>query len=154
MTKLDKLRDIAKRLKEAAGPDRELDLKLCMYGHSILHQGEADAYLMLPVGSKHSPRLYPKHFTLSIDAALVLVERTLPGWRWTVTSDGREEGVPKAWIWLELHFPDDEAKDIPLLRNFYAEAPTAPLAILRAWAEVYATKLAELDRLIEQEKKP
>jgi hypothetical protein len=72
----------------------------------------------------------PKHFTASIDAALALVERVLPGWRWTVTSVGDDKEIPKAWLWLERLWAAPEEPS--LLRNYEAEAPISPLAILKS----------------------
>ena len=37
-----------------------------------------------------------RHYTASIDAALALVERVLPGCEWSV---GRDEGGPVAIVW-------------------------------------------------------
>jgi len=78
--------EIIERLEKADGPDRELD-------HAI------DA--MLPTG-------VPRHvwrpiYTASLDAAIALVERTLPGYIWSV-SDGDEHG-PNALV----HRPDDKS---------------------------------------------
>lgn len=56
------LRELEKRLEEATGPSQTLDRQI------------NDTLGLPPIG-------YPR-FTSSLDAAVALVERVLPGWEW------------------------------------------------------------------------
>lgn len=69
MTDLAVLDDLIERLEKAGGPDRELDIALTkqfIAGKQYRH-----------------PDLAPP-YTTSLDAAVALVERVLPGWGWQV----------------------------------------------------------------------
>lgn len=121
MTKLEQLRDIAQRLKEATGPDRDLEISMAEAVYSRLSRGEFERYLMYPVERGTNPRMAPKHFTCSIDDALALVNRVLPRATWLVGSGRRRSKVTLPWYSLSL------------TGEFYeSNAPTEPLAILKA----------------------
>ena len=104
MTKLEQLRDIAARLEEATEGSRELSCCIAVVA-------PANAW----------PCAYPK-YSESIDAALGLVERTLPGWGIGIAID--VDAPRLCQCRLRQSTQDD---------HFEEDAPTAPLAILRAW---------------------
>lgn len=72
--------ELIERLEKATGPDREIDLDLMVLGFG----GPRETYLSDELG-----RLEFGHhwkFTASLDAALALVERVLPGTEWAVST--------------------------------------------------------------------
>lgn len=96
--------DLIERVRNATGPDREIDW-------------DVDEALTGEVPDFHGcPR-----YTASIDAALALVERVLPGWQIAMGTCG-EDDIP----WACLTEPDDDCRDFP------ASAPTIPLALIAA----------------------
>jgi len=86
------LANLLERVTAATGPDRELDADLWW----LLHHHDAERYfntgalgmpkrypatLPIPAGlGRTAVRSYAPSYTRSLDAALVLVERKLPGW--------------------------------------------------------------------------
>lgn len=97
------LMELIKRLEKASGPDRALDeaVMAVFYVRDKRHIGvtegwddEPDSYLPVksdvwvdPATDKWvSTHAHP--FTASLDAAVALVERVLPGWVWHASSDG------------------------------------------------------------------
>lgn len=72
------LKELIERVKAATGPDRELDSDLGFTlgwyanGYEFYAWAEADGTFVESVN--------PKPFTASIDAALALTQRVLPGW--------------------------------------------------------------------------
>ena len=119
MTRIEQLRDIAKRLEEAMQADHRID------------------FFLRRVDAFSGPVFGSLSYTGSIDAALGLVERVLPGW---ITSSANQavtlgDSNP-TWFW---ELDDPQSPDAtPQGRS----APTAPLAILKALFAV----------LIQQEK--
>jgi hypothetical protein len=103
-------------LKAATGPSRELDAWIeNIFGLSRWEEGP-----WVPgEGHIYAKRLEPKPFTDSIDAALGLVERMLPGWVWALHHR------------LTISFSMAREDDI-FCEPFVATALTAPLAILIA----------------------
>jgi hypothetical protein len=143
----DRYDEIIKRLREAKGPSKTLDADIAEATGTVPPRYYRNVgYCDGSFGHDERSGIcwIAKDYTASIDAALALVEKLLPGWHWTVTSDKRE-GVAGAWIWLERRFPEDTAEDIPMLRNYEAEAPTAPLAILIALFTALQSKEAGND---------
>lgn len=79
---MSSLTDLLSRVEEATGADRKLDWRLADFaGHEAF---DRDSALWPPfgVGSKVE-RAIPT-YTASLDAALALCERVLPGWWWAV----------------------------------------------------------------------
>lgn len=118
MTTLSALLD---RVSEARGGDREID--------HLVHDA-----LVEPIGN----RIYntkanggqficadvtAPEYTASIDAALALVEKKLPGWAWKLD---RAFGEPPYIVAVVASRPID------VTAAHAGEAPTAPLAILSA----------------------
>ncbi len=103
MTKLEQLRDIARRLEEASGLGWKIDTAIRLALNSVdVSQGTPP-------------------YTASIDAALGLVERVLPVSMWDMEYDPIAANRYQFFLHLEVGKHMEEAK-----------APTAPLAILRA----------------------
>ena len=131
MTKLEQLLDIAKRLEAATASCNTIDVSIAdalgitldkAYNDNV---GE-DWYI---ISGGWPDRLYCwlPYFTNSIDAALGLVGRVLPGWMTCVATQGVILGDhAPTWTW-ELDQPQD-----PEVRPYGRSAPTAPLAILKA----------------------
>ena len=127
----DALIALRERVREAEGADREIDVAvLTAFGLYTLEKREPDRKEWLyPVG-KEWGRINPfelrratLNLSASIDAALALVERVLPGWRWLVEFDDHR-GPPYGVI-VKPH-----GDDWSLERRHLAK--TAPLAILDA----------------------
>lgn len=95
--------DLLERVRSATGPDRELD--------------EA-----LRVQLGYPPK--PWNYTASIDAALALTERVLPGWVWLKKS-------PKV-ISLYRPLTDEEDAAKAWAKHYDGTGATAPIAILAA----------------------
>lgn len=110
------LSELIERVEKATGPDRELDAAIA--AHFDLPYGPR------PVGGSE---WLSAHFTASVDAALELVERELPGWR------------PNVWLgragWdAEIEYPEPRREDG---RTYFAircdkPMPNGALAIILA----------------------
>ncbi len=124
MTKLEQLRDIAKRLEEVSGPDTEID-------KDIASAFGLDWDYSADWGPRYgeSPVAFP--YTKSIDAALGLVDRTLPGVRLQLEHDGGR------WHFTVWNDPNDDTWTIS------ASAPAGYLAILRAWVAAMIDRLED-----------
>ena len=71
------------RVEAATGPDREIDGALAlMEGWTFQKmKGDREPYWRKPGATEYWNRSTLINYTASIDAALALVERMLPGWR-------------------------------------------------------------------------
>lgn len=122
--------DLAERLEKATGPDREIDLDLMVLGWG----GPRERYLTDELG-----RLAfgdQRQFTSSLDAAVALCERVLPGWGVEVLASDRDNWRAAVWPWISSRGTRDE-------RGFnYSYAPTPALALCLA---VVRAKLAEAE---------
>lgn len=98
------LQSLLTRLEEAERPDRGLDG--CLDG-LVDHDNEA----------------WPPPYTASLDAALALVERALPGWHWEVSG----ETPARACLW-------HPTENFSALGPTYAKTPVMALlsGLLRA----------------------
>ena len=110
------LSSLLARIESATGPDREIDAALwlacfepgCVAFDDIkFHTEHYDNYISrtfvscdlgdLPVDQFDPPLLY---YTASLDAAIALCERVLPGWSWTVDSGyaaNHQKSHAEAW---------------------------------------------------------
>lgn len=104
MKKLD-LKALLERVRNATGPDRGLDGLLArdvegwiphfaLEGEDIIDWPWMGGHWHLPGDPdaddcQQAPSDEPPAYTASIDAALALVERVLPGWQWCLNRLGR-----------------------------------------------------------------
>ena len=98
------LNELVERVKAATGPDRELD-----YAISRFADGEL---------ARHSSLHLP--YTASIDAALALTERMLPGWDYVLEGASRH-------CFVLMHPDNEDGEGV-----FVETAATSALAILAA----------------------
>jgi len=114
------------RLQEATGLDRELDFAIGfeLAGWTRVERF-GDTYIRTPDGNIYADAYggMAPSFTESVDAALELVERKLPGWSWAFFNHFKK-GTCTAFIC--------DGPVIDLVEATEAHAPTAPLAILAA----------------------
>ena len=116
---------LLERVRAVTGPDRELDAaiaRVCGYGlvQSEWHQNSLEWYAWEgPV--RCGPWIVLPKYTASVDAALALVERKLPGWQYHMGTCG-EDDMP----WACITQPDEPCRDFP------ASAPTIAIAVLDA----------------------
>lgn len=113
------LMELLERVKAATGPDRELEYAL------VCHFFGADEGLLHEI---HGINLY--RLTASIDAALALVERKLPGW---VVDDLSQNSRLAGDPWgckLASYYGSDPSRNRSAVSGY--DYPTAPLAILAA----------------------
>lgn len=142
------LQALIERVEKATGPDRELDafvgrhvdgLQFGWCGEDGWLCGDCNAhgpYCGKPLGLKDERRSYPidwrederlPNYTGSVDAALALVERVLPGAAYTINSFDVQR-TPTTERRVHVHLSDYEGADHGAL----GDAPTAPLAIIAA----------------------
>lgn len=123
MTTPTEIESLLERVRSATGPDSELDVDIevltadrsISFGHrpSNVPGKVTCRYQNGRSGTYLAPR-----FTASIDAAVALIKRMLPGWWWwKVTQDG----------YVELKHPSLSRYDVHL-----GGAATPPLAIIAA----------------------
>jgi hypothetical protein len=142
--------DIIKRLEAATGPDRGLDGIIARdVEHWIPHFDlDGDDLLDWPDmgGHWHSPgdpsafrcaivdgALEPPHYTASIDAALALVERMLPGWGWNISCPDKYYNETNFYALVVSDEDNGAEEPWDIERDvFEASGKTAPLAILLA----------------------
>jgi hypothetical protein len=134
MTSLTELRE---KVERATGTDREIDalIAVVLDGYFVLpakFEGDGPRYGYIDTeGAEvipgHAGDMLVRKYTSSIDAALALAERKLPGWTWSVDIHDRVEGNANGWAWARLATPN--SLDFTTHR---ATAPTPPLAILSA----------------------
>lgn len=111
------LADLIERIGGATGPDRRLDGAIAIAltpGARTWIRGLAGGY---KVGDEHK---VADAFTASLDAALALVERVLPGWFIGVQQN---RGVPAENAWSGILCPED-GDEVEIT------APTPALALL------------------------
>ncbi len=110
------------RLRAAKGPDRELDAEIAhALGQTVTYSTEIHPQ---PCGDDGC---YLPEWTASLDAALALAERVLPGWAWSMSYDPPETtgNPPHAF---KLRAPNRATHG----EGHWYHAPTAPLAVLIA----------------------
>lgn len=140
---------LIERLEKATGPDRELDAAICIglqYGGANSEgatnvrtdpEWGDDNDLLFEIGTEECCNPIPC-LTASVDAALALCERMLPGWRWGIASHSIKDGVYSEgpYIGKPKHvdgFRAHVTKPSPLRpMPHIADARTPALAILLA----------------------
>lgn len=126
-----KLTELLDRVRDAAGPDRELDADVFDIwgdGHLIWDLGEP-LYLKRPAGAVRQTRYDVPRYTASIDAALALTERVLPGWHVTMATFHTDYGGPYADAASTGYINNIDGHDDEFAESAGA---TIPLAILAA----------------------
>jgi hypothetical protein len=127
MTDSPNLKGLIERCEQATGPDRELDWSLAhLVGHPSFEGASVAMWPPFRAGSvadKNVPR-----YTASIDAAVALMERLLPGlfcyefgWQASALTEVSHDA--------QLHFTNGEP---PMIETSMADAHTLPLAIILA----------------------
>jgi len=120
--------DLLERLEVAEAGSRELDLRVFEHFDRVDGQRWTEADLDYAL-TDPDLTINPPHFTTSLDAALALAERVLPGWWWSISSEriGEPEPRPFASGWLS----DGETGELHTAR---AKTPALALciAILKA----------------------
>lgn len=133
-TDRDDIASLLERVKAATGPDRALDWYVAdATGHQSFNTSIQGMWPPFMKGSR-ADKAVPT-YTASIDAALGLVGRMLPGWKWGVasvsvrTGEKSPEGYPRYGEGFRAHVTEFSGlRPMPSV----AEAQTAPLAILAA----------------------
>jgi hypothetical protein len=104
--------DLIKRLEEAEAGSRELDAAIADLFNPVPDQydGFAGRWPFVE-GSPFSDQTPP--VTTSLDAALALAERVLPGWGWEISHDDCN-GNYYAWVGKDfyLHGPQEHLRGI------------------------------------------
>ena len=120
MTAADEWRDLARRCREAKGADREIDLALAeaLYASGVSPVNYAPEVWLMRNGG----------WADSIDAIVVLIEKTLPGYDWRV-GKCPIDGADKYDAQL---YHEDDAKDTD------ADASSPALALCTAYCEARA----------------
>jgi len=139
---MSEMQKLLERVRAAEGPDRELDAFLCE-AFDLPKCQEPDCLpdvlrrIIDCVKVTHDEDPDVPFYTSSIDSALALVERLLPGWQWLVRSaskDGkcfaRLESPDFADVVWEAG--DKETRDIIRGEEALGKAATPPIAILAA----------------------
>lgn len=118
------MRDLIERLEKAKGADRELDFAIasaCGFDVRLEGSNRTDQSKIFNAYDCNNKRISSK-FTSSIDAAVALVERALPGWTWTLDS-----ASSTATLWK-----DDEASEATHQVPGATPAIALCIALLRA----------------------
>jgi len=145
--------DLITRLSKLDAPDREVDAEIWLIelqsaesdpfgGYGLAeywryeYEAEEDGSVIQyarngqvthKIGRRSSPA-----FTASVDAAIALAERVLPGWKWRV---GRTELFPNGWAYVHKYDPSNcDRKDEAACADGRAATPAIALliALLRA----------------------
>lgn len=124
MTDRATLEALLSRVESATGADRELDYDI---PRAIARPPEGAIWT--------TDRDYYPPITSSLDAVLALVERELPGWKWTATNIGYDDGAWQGKPGALLKHP--ASSDRPTAK---ACAATPALALLAA---LLRAKIAE-----------
>lgn len=134
---IETLKLLSGRVEKAEGPDRELDHMLhhALVGPigDVIRHHETKKFIMADV--------IAAEITTSIDAALALVEKVLPGWFWLLRAPADDCDEPGRFF-ANLQSPDFDAiaHETPdgwrteMLAGVdgYSYGDTAPLAVLSA----------------------
>lgn len=143
MSEREKLQVLLERVKAASGPDREMDAAVWLALEpgvtrkqwSYIHTASGQECRMDETRDATGRLIVVPSFTASIDAALALVERVLPGWFGKVSFNGRGSFC---WLW-EPGVLDDDDDGKPI----YGKTPA--LAILAALLTALAASKENTD---------
>lgn len=121
MTRLSELTALRDRVIAATGPDRELDAALYTIVYFPEYSADdAGAQAAIRVNLEYRP---PPCYTASVDAALALCERMLPGW-----ARGFDAGSKTIIAFVDPHDFEDRFSGA----RYTATGAAEPLAILAA----------------------
>lgn len=144
------LQALLTRAENATGPDREIDGGIW----KALTEKTGDVWSDNIVGDvwhlqdpqdtiAYEP---PPYITASIDAALALCERMLPGWAWQVSKiEGVPSRAPTRDCEVRLWLPGIRTQGLPV-ETVTADAATPALAILAATVRAILAQPAEKTR--------
>lgn len=127
--------DLIARLEAAPGPRLELDgmVWCAVNGYEYVQWDGAGCAYTDPnapnwdQGIKHAQASVVRPYTASLDAAVGLVERVLPGWFWRV---GRTSLFPKGWAYISKTHPSHcDREDEASCANGRAATPAIALLI-------------------------
>lgn len=99
---------LIERLEKATEGSRELDRRLAtMAGWTVTERIGGNRHFQPPTGwvGSNGPMCGPPEFTTSLDAAIALSERVLPGWTWFMASGS----APEPYYEATLFGPDENA---------------------------------------------
>lgn len=148
MTSPTDLQDLLGRVEAATGADRELDRAIwwpvsCLPSGLYMEGDDGARYADVCVGLSDTPDwrhlgLYDDapFYTASLDAALALCERVLPGWTWDIGSECRFDGV---MIYTAIVWSADCKRD-----SGEQTAKTPALALLAAMLKAMVASTAGL----------
>ena len=135
------LSELIERVEKLDGPDEAVDAEICValqYGgknseHAANVRTDPDwnGDLLFEIGNMDCCNPIPE-LTASLDAAIALTERVLPGWFWRA---GRTSLFPKGWAYVSRTHPSHcDRKDEASSSDGKAASPAIALllATLRA----------------------
>lgn len=147
------IEELIERLEKATGPDRELDVAIgyetseeigglsgSFRQYCSIHDLDFAAVAFDAMSYTSILRTGLPCYTSSIDAAVSLAERVLPGWYWRV---GRTSLFPNGWAFVSRLPPDHcDRKDEAACSDGKAANPSIALciAVLRAKKELEASQ--------------
>lgn len=116
------------RVEEGTGPDRELDLAVCLEIGRLQRDDKGEVFYIDEDGARvfggHGWEIITPKLTDSLDRVLSLIEQKLPGW--VVSTIGQSDD--RSW-WAELRRGHQTSYDNVALSNLKcASAPRAALA--------------------------
>lgn len=140
MTGLDEL---IERVRRATGPNREIDVALLhlwqpdhdalrTYDDSYQTEFRDGSFSVWKKGGGYSASVPFPRFTASVDAALALTERVLPGWMVVNLCEWDADVLRARGAWNCTLKKLGTQDDFTATKGACHHAPTAPLAILAA----------------------
>ena len=144
MSDLDAL---IERVEAATGPDREIDAVVwrVVLMPQLPFYREFDGRVMLDVRhglgeggpdwrhpSPYDQSRYPPNYTASLDAALTLMERKLPGWMVVNLSEWENERMRARGRWMAQLKPIGAQGDLRVVTAYCQHAPSPALALISA----------------------
>lgn len=105
MADIAALRELKAKVNAATGPDRELDAQLSVH-FGLMSAEHAEYWLewIAGLGGSCDAPVPPSPLTASMDAAVALVERVLPGWSWEARRSGTGDSG-QAMVWNPMTQP-------------------------------------------------
>jgi hypothetical protein len=148
MVQIAHIQGLLERVRAATGPDAALDAEIALAFGAAVEPAERNAlgdirvpaWWTMPGASREEwpHRKTPWPLTASLDAALALVERVLPGWRKSISELQADEWEGSIW-------------DRGCVTERYGLARTAPLALLAALLVVLGGDASRPEPLVGEE---